>query len=103
MPRAKKSKVRWPMDDKYPLPPEPEFRYGDDRTIHGTEYVDVETFGGKVVAVWFRCMPVPFKQAKADTRRASDMEEMYRGKIMPVKAVVFKGQPGVSSPDTQNI
>jgi hypothetical protein len=31
-----------------------------------------------VVAVWFRCQPLPFKQAAADEGRAKVMREMYQ-------------------------
>jgi hypothetical protein len=53
--------------------------YGHDKTIHGTEHVDVETDKhGKVVAVWFRCLLLPFEQSVVDTDRAAEMECSYR-------------------------
>ena len=41
---------------------------GEERnTIHATDYVDVETDqNGKVLAVWFRCSTLPFKQHLSD-------------------------------------
>jgi hypothetical protein len=54
-------------------------RYGGNNTIHNTGYVDVETdTEGKVVAVWFRCATLPFKQSKVDPERAKEMERMYQ-------------------------
>ncbi len=57
--------------------------YGDGGTIHGTTHVDVETRGGKVVAVWFRCAAIPFKQTKVEKSRAIEMERMYAERAMP--------------------
>lgn len=52
--------------------------YGFDGTIHGTEHLDVEVdAAGKVVAVWFRCQYLPFRQSAADSQRAADMTSMY--------------------------
>jgi hypothetical protein len=48
--------------------------YGDGGTIHSTTWLDVETFQGTVVAVWFRCRSLPFQQHEVDGRRASLME-----------------------------
>lgn len=54
------------------------FKYGGDGTIHKNNSVDVEVDKhGKVVAVWFRCMQLPFKQSdvkdsRADAMRSSD-------------------------------
>lgn len=48
--------------------------YGDNGTIHRTGHLDVEVDkDGKVVAVWFRCMMLPFKQANVDEQRANEM------------------------------
>lgn len=74
---------------------EAEHRYGDDRTIHRTGHVDVETDArGAVVAVWFRCHPVPFAQAAAGVERAAEMRRMYaEHPSAPVKAIVFDEEP----------
>jgi hypothetical protein len=48
--------------------------YGGEGTIHHTGYLDVETFHGTVVAVWFRCQPLPFEQSEVDGERATEME-----------------------------
>lgn len=54
------------------LPEVPAVRfYGDGNTIHSTGHLDVETRDGKVVAVWFRCQMLPFKQAEVGASRAS--------------------------------
>lgn len=48
--------------------------YGDGGTIHNTGHVDVETDAtGAVVAVWFRCQMLPFRQTTVDDRRAQQM------------------------------
>ena len=59
--------------------------YGDDdsprgrNTVWGTAWLDVEASSdGKVVAVWFRCMPLPFKQHRVNKQRAEEMVDMYR-------------------------
>lgn len=52
--------------------------YGGTGTIHGTDHVDVETdYKGKVVAVWFRCQPLKFKQTTTEQYRALSMRDMY--------------------------
>lgn len=60
--------------------------YGHNKTIHGTTQLDVEVHCGHVVAVWFRCMPLPFQQCDARESRALDMERMYKG--MSVRRLV---------------
>jgi hypothetical protein len=53
--------------------------YGHDKTIHGTEHLDVEVDKhGQVVAVWFRCMALPFEQRAANEDRAVEMGQMYK-------------------------
>jgi hypothetical protein len=67
--------------------------YGSDMTIHQTTGVDVEVDkDGKVVAVWFRCQPLPFKQADASDRRADEMRQMYSGRsdAPSIEAVVLR-------------
>lgn len=74
-----------------------EFRYGDNRTIHGTGHVDVEVdTEGNVVSVWFRCMALPFKQSQVLVPRADEMRRMYKElekTNMRIKAVVFEDKP----------
>jgi len=54
--------------------------YGDGGTIHSGTELDVEVdSSGRVVAVWFRCQPLPFRQADVDVDRANEMRSMYRG------------------------
>jgi hypothetical protein len=61
---------------------------GEDRnTIHGTEFVDVETRNGKVVSVWFRCSLLKFEQHEVDAYRANEMKD---AKGMPVYGIVFR-------------
>lgn len=50
---------------------------GEQRTIHGTEHLDVETdHDGNVVAVWFRCSMLPFEQVAVGASRAADMRRV---------------------------
>jgi len=52
--------------------------YGRDKTIHRTGHLDIETDReGRVVSVWFRCMPLPFELTSVDWRRATEMRAMY--------------------------
>lgn len=58
--------------------------YGDGGTIHHSNHVDVETdAGGAVVAVWFRCQPIPFRQTKSDQQRCKEMVGMYEANPAP--------------------
>jgi hypothetical protein len=51
--------------------------YGDGGTIHGTQHLHVETnIEGDVVAVWFRCQPLPFEQVVVGLSRAREMRSM---------------------------
>ena len=55
-------------------------RYGYGNTIHQTGNVNVEIGpDGHVVAVWFRCMPLPFDEHVVDQSRADDMKRMMEG------------------------
>lgn len=54
--------------------------YGDGGTIHSTGFLDVETYRGRVVSVWFRCQPLPFEQVAVDKQRADEMD----GQFVPV-------------------
>lgn len=57
--------------------------YGEDGTIHHTGYVDVETRDGEVVAVWFRCQTLPFKQTEVDQSRADEMKKALSSNPAP--------------------
>jgi len=66
-------------------------RYGE-RTIHNNEALDIETDAkGNVVAVWFRCLSLPFKQVRVDENRADQVRSLYlqtNGGIYPkIKAI----------------
>lgn len=67
-----------------------EFRYGDGRTIHGTQEVNVERHPetGQVVVVWFRCMRLPFTDKVCDLERAESLKGSEKGDGA-IKAVVF--------------
>lgn len=53
--------------------------YGHDKTIHNTKHLNIEVDEetGEVVAVWFRCMPLPFEAKFVDRQRSTEMEHMY--------------------------
>ena len=58
--------------------------YGDGGTIHHATALDVETApNGDVVAVWFRCQPLPFRQTHVAARRDAEMRRMYAESPMP--------------------
>lgn len=68
-----------------------EFRYGDDKTIHGSTQVNVELdSNGKVVSVWYRCMMLPFTQDTVESDRARSMDEAYKTEKSKIKAIVFE-------------
>lgn len=70
--------------------------YGRDGTIHRTAHLDVEIDAqGLVVAVWFRCQPLPFKQVNVLNQRAVDMRKMYEGHPAPaIVGVTLKDRLG---------
>jgi hypothetical protein len=47
--------------------------YGDNMTIHGNTALDVETYNGIVVSVWFRCQQIAFEQCEVGADRAAEM------------------------------
>ena len=62
--------------------------YGHDKTWHRTEYVDVETTEtGEVVAVWFRCICIPFRQTTVDRARTKHMRDAYERGVPSLNAV----------------
>lgn len=68
-------------------------KYGYDKTIHQTGEVNIERDPKTkaVVAVWYRCMPLPFTDEITDVARAKDMREMYKtGLIHKIVAVDFE-------------
>jgi hypothetical protein len=79
-------------DFDHDLPPDPNALdvryYGGSGTIHQTGHVDVETSNGKVVAVWFRCCMLPFRQTEVEALRKHEMEDAYlRGDIPKLHGV----------------
>jgi hypothetical protein len=48
--------------------------YGDGGTVHNSIDLDIETYNGEVIAVWFRCQHLPFKQFKIDECRKRELE-----------------------------
>jgi len=58
--------------------------YGDGGTIHQSPELDVETDRrGKVVAVWFRCQMLPFRQSVVGEDRATEMASAYSNNYIP--------------------
>lgn len=54
-----------------------EFVYGHDQTFHRTTHLDVEVDSqGHVVAVWFRCLMLPFEEHRVDAARATEMRRV---------------------------
>lgn len=52
--------------------------YGEGGTLHGTTELDVETDAvGRVVAVWYRCQMLPFRQRTVDDERSIEMDKGY--------------------------
>jgi hypothetical protein len=64
---------RWQLKQELAMP---DRFYGDDGTIHQTTVLDVETYKGEVVSVWFRCQPIAFEQTEVDEDRATAMRVM---------------------------
>ena len=71
--------VLYSGDSKHAATYHPEVRvYGDDKTIHRNESLDVEVDDkGNVVSVWFRCQMLPFKQSNVEPDRAREMRDAY--------------------------
>lgn len=62
--------------------------YGHNKTIHQTRYVDVETDpAGNVVAVWFRCLMLPFKQSRVNITRADSVKGAKPPALLAVEVV----------------
>jgi len=77
-------------------------RYGDNRTIHHTQFLDVEiTPEGEVVSVWFRCMRLPFKATVVDSDRADEMRNSYQRDPAPnlIAVDVFDEADSIVEPD----
>ena len=62
--------------------------YGGAGTIHSTTVLDVETDAkGRVVAVWYRCQMLPFRQSPADPQRADHMRAAYEREMPKLTGV----------------
>lgn len=51
--------------------------YGDGGTIHDDGHVSVEVHDGRVVAVWFRCQQLPFRQHDVNAARTAEMDATH--------------------------
>lgn len=68
--------------------------YGSDMTVHPNTDLDVEVDEqGRVVSVWFRCQPLPFKEVVVRDSRAAEMRRMYQQKPPPIEALVLRDEP----------
>jgi len=67
--------------------------YGHDKTIHGTQEVNIERDPdtGEVIAVWFRCAILPFTDCVVSRERVHSMRQDYfpRG----ILAIEFSDAP----------
>lgn len=63
--------------------------YGLDKTIHSTNHIDVEVHNGKVVAVWFRCMPLEFKHHDVEADRAYEVEGLKGAIIQGIETADY--------------
>lgn len=60
------------------------YQYGKGNTVHQNSYLDVEVDeNGLVVALWYRCMPLPFKQHQVTKERAREMTDFYKSSTPP--------------------
>ena len=52
--------------------------YGHDGTIHHTTalHIEVDDATGEIVAVWFRCMMLPFTVHRVEKDRAESMRQI---------------------------
>ena len=67
--------------------------YGNTGTIHGSTELDIEVDDrGQVVAVWFRCQTLPFRQANPGPERSADMREAYKRGTVKLHAVVVQDE-----------
>jgi hypothetical protein len=65
--------------------------YGGDGTVHGNGEVNVELDRwGRVVAVWFRCQPLPFTQNVVQDSRAENLRGMYESQPPIIDAIVLR-------------
>lgn len=74
------------------------YLYGDNRTIQRTGWLDVETFQGTVVSVWYRCLMLPFNQHEVNGPRATSMEESHKNidhfiTGIQIEPFMVKGKP----------
>lgn len=56
--------------------------YGDGGTIHAARRLDVEVHDGQVVAVWFRCQLLPFRQSDVSLTRATEIRGHEPGVVI---------------------
>lgn len=68
--------------------------YGDGGTIHSSVELDVETRDGMVLAVWYRCQPLAFRQVEVGYSRATELTEVIQSYGAPMlRGVVLEDRP----------
>jgi hypothetical protein len=70
MRRKRRKQNRWQLKQDLAAPSR---YYGDGGTQHGHRELHVEVHDGEVVAVWFRCQLLPFREIVVDEERARSM------------------------------
>lgn len=64
--------------------------YGGAGTIHNNGELDVEVCNGRVVAVWFRCQMLPFRQVQVLPPRAREMDANDR--LPSIEGIILEDQ-----------
>ena len=77
--RAQELLLSLDEDERWALKQElssPSRYYGDGGTIHSTNALDIDTdAGGNVIAVWFRCQLLAFRQVRCSEHRTQELIE----------------------------
>lgn len=74
--------------------------YGHDKTIHRTKLLNIEVDKrGEVVAVWFRCVMLPFDVTVVGQQRAAEMRVTeVTNPPLPILAVRLDESRGAEDP-----
>jgi hypothetical protein len=66
--------------------------YGEGGTIHGTTELDVEICDGTVVAVWYRCQQLPYREVQVSRSRVADVVHL-EGELPAITGVELLDAP----------
>ena len=62
--------------------------YGDGGTIHSTNALDIDTdAAGNVIAVWFRCQLLAFRQVRCSENRTQELMNAHGAHLTGVEVV----------------